>query len=350
MKKYGKLIIVFLLIILGLIIFGRYDILFDIIETIFPLIIMGTIIGIGTIFYLVGKIIGGDKARRKIKKELKKLEISNPYIYFRDIPNRYGIGVSLKILNVKVSKKDFLAGILDLCAKGYIKLKQVGRSYEIVDNNKDRSTLLKNEIYLLDWITNSNKSKINLREWVNLCEEDALNLGVVTKEEKYKYKPLFNMDTKYAKNLIIVSYIYSVFLLSLWFYYLYDGVIVKIIFPSLVLSLFLMWVVFLIVFVVMLFIGLLYDGKILTYNFKKNNMLTLTELGRNEYYELCALGKFLSDFGRFTDKNVEEIVIWEQFLSYAIMFRLSTNIISTGYEKLMINDCFIIDDLDKIIL
>lgn len=76
----------------------------------------------------------------------------------------------------------------------------------------------------------------------------------------------------------------------------------------------------------------------------------MSELGKKEYYELCALGKFLDDFGNFTDSHIEEVVIWEQYLSYAILFRLSNKILKTGYEKLSINDNFIIEDLDKIVL
>ena len=56
----------------------------------------------------------------------------------------------------------------------------------------------------------------------------------------------------------------------------------------------------------------------------------------------------MNDFGSFADKHVEEIVIWEQYLSYAIMFRLGKKILNTGYEKLKINDNFIINDIDKI--
>lgn len=349
MKKWKIFIFLILFFILFLILLGKEEIVYGVLTIFLPFINIGILIGLGALFYFIGKKIGGDKARKEIKKELRKLHLDNPYTYFRDIPNKYGIGVSLSVLNVKITKKDVIAAILDLCAKKYINLRQIGKKFEIIDRNKDRRDLLKNEIYILDWVLNRDSRKINLKKWKILCKEDAILLGLGENSNVNKYNPLFKMDSKYGRDLLIVSYVFSFILLMIYHHYVQNNMLEAII-TSLFASLLLTGPVFFIVFLIMLFIGLLYEGKILNYNAKKNSMLKLTNLGKNEYYELCSLGKFLVDFGRFAEKNVNEIVIWEQYLSYAIMFRLNKEIIATGYDKLMINDSFIINDVDRVVL
>lgn len=153
------------------------------------------------------------------------------------------------------------------------------------------------------------------------------------------------MDAKYAKNLLITSYVFSFFLIEYFEHYIERSINFI---EALFMVLFLAGPIFLIVFFAMLMVGIFYDGIILSYNSKKNNMLELTELGKNEFHELCSLGKFLDDFGRFAEKCVEDIVIWEQYLSYALLFKISEKIINTGYKKLTINECFVIENINNI--
>lgn len=347
-KKNIKFCICFLLLIFisWLLFTGKFEIVLGILLMFSPLINIIIFLGITFSFYFIGRNIGDNKARREIKKELKLLTLNNPYIYFRDIPNKYGIGVSTRILNLKFGKKEVLAAILDLSAKGYIKFKQNGKSYEIIDCNKETNTLLKNEIYLLNWVKNKNINNFSIKEWKILCDEDSKKLEMFNNNIK-EYKPLFNMDTAYAKNLLLVSFIFSFILVLMFNSTIYDSILLGI-FPSLFIAVFLTFPVFLIVFFIMLFIALLHEGKIIAYNKKKS--MVLSDIGENEYHELCALCKFLDDFGSFAEKHIEEIVIWEQYLSYALLFRLNEKILKTGYNKLSINDSFIIDDLDKIVL
>ena len=85
-------------------------------------------------------------------------------------------------------------------------------------------------------------------------------------------------------------------------------------------------------------------------NYKKKNEFTpnLTESGKIEFNELYSLGKFLNDFSNFADKHINEIVIWEQYLSYSLLFRISEKVMKPEYEKIKINDSFIINNIDNI--
>lgn len=348
MKSKFIFILMSLLLIFICLLSLRYSsVAIGILISLSPFISMILFIVSGIFLYKIGSRIGSSKHRIELKKEMDKLNLENPYIYFRDIPNKYGIGVALILFKCKIGKEDVFAGILDLCAKGYVKLKQNGKFYEIYDNKKDISMLLSNEKFLLSYILSERNKKMNLKEWVKLCKQDVINLGLAKENDRNKYNPLFSFDIKFAKILFFISFIISFFIVFLidFFVKVSNGI-----FINLVMSLFLSMPIWLILFFILLFISLIYEGKILTYNEMKSNSLILTDLGKNEYYELCALGKFLDDFGNFTDSHIEEVVIWEQYLSYAILFRLSNKILKTGYEKLSINDNFIIEDLDKIVL
>ena len=55
------------------------------------------------IFAFIGETIGKNKANRKLNREIRKVKLSNPYIYYRDIPNDYGIGVYGFLLDYKLT-------------------------------------------------------------------------------------------------------------------------------------------------------------------------------------------------------------------------------------------------------
>ena len=54
------------------------------------------------------------------------------------------------------------------------------------------------------------------------------------------------------------------------------------------------------------------------------------------------------DNGNIIYKNPEEIVIWDRYLSYAHVFALTDKIINSGYEQIVKNGSFDIDDANNI--
>ncbi len=151
------------------------------------------IIILAIILSLIGDILGKFMASRKLKKEIKKVKLENPYLYFRDIPNDYGIGVYAFLLDYKLNKRDFKAALIDL--SGYLKLLATNNSLRIELTSKDNTNLLKNEKYILNWLNeNSNIKKFKISEWKKYIIEDILDLKI---GEKRKMKELD--DDKYTK-------------------------------------------------------------------------------------------------------------------------------------------------------
>ena len=59
----------------------------------------------------------------------------------------------------------------------------------------------------------------------------------------------------------------------------------------------------------------------------------LTEDGKEMYMKLNGLKRFIRDFGNFNDKSLREIIIWEDYLLYAIILNESKSL-----KKEIVND------------
>lgn len=78
------------------------------------------------------------------------------------------------------------------------------------------------------------------------------------------------------------------------------------------------------------------------------NTLFKTQKGVEELQKLNSFKAFISDFGYFVDKKVDEVVLWDRYLSYAQVFGLTKEIMKSGYKELVENSSFQIDDIENI--
>jgi uncharacterized membrane protein len=86
------------------------------------------------------------------------------------------------------------------------------------------------------------------------------------------------------------------------------------------------------------------------YDSQMNNNMKRTKKGIEELQKLYSFKSFLNDFGNFADKKIDEIKIWDRYLSYAEVFGLTNVIMKTGYKELIDNNSFHIDNMDNISL
>ncbi len=85
-----------------------------------------------------------------------------------------------------------------------------------------------------------------------------------------------------------------------------------------------------------------------SYKHTLNCEVKKTQKGLEEIYKLEAFKKFIKDFGNFTNRHLEEVILWDRYLSYAQLFGLTKEIMATGYTKLTSNNSFKIDDINNI--
>lgn len=337
------------------------------------LIITGGIINPAVIIVLLafyGEYRGKKKAKRKFLKEIKKIQLENPYIYFREIPNNYGVGVSGLLLDFNLDQNDLIAAILDLCAKRYIIINEKDDCFEIVHLKDNYNNLLDNEIFILNWIL-SNQSqelkKFDYQEWRYLVKQDALKLGL-TEHRKVDHDAattIADSITKTEKRIVFLIFIVCFLGISLYTFigFMNDaGIALSELFSnighifvglmdtinSMIVGGFISGAILLILWLIVLMFHSFKSSKEYAYNKEMIDTPILTALGNSEIQKLYALGNFIKDFGRFADKHISEIVIWEHYFSYAQLFDLTNYLLNTNYKQLTENECFKIKDTSKI--
>lgn len=291
----------------------------------------------------IGDIMGRNKATRKLNREIRKVKLSNPYIYYRDIPNDYGIGVYAFLIDYKLTKRDVKAALIDLSAKGYLKITTNKNKINIELTSKDNTNLLKNEKYLLNWLNNNTKinlKKFKISEWEEIIRDDIITLEIGKKrDEELDDSKNIKIAMRMTISLLLVISIFAVFL-----QYFKNPPMGSILdwFLERLYFLILPIVLFLPLFLFSLFITTIIAGFRLGYYTKMDRSLKYTEKTKNVIQAIYSLGAFIKDFSNFAEKNINEIIIWERYFSYAYLLGLN-NKLDLKYTNIYKNEHFTID-------
>lgn len=300
---------------------------------------------------IMGSCIGLIKGKSQVARENRYIKNNNPYIFFRELPNDFGIGVNTLLIDSTIeNRKDIVAVILDLCAKKYITLTKDNNKYIIKLIKSDDDNLLNNEKYILSLIKENDIKNVDYQKWFKYCIEDGINLGLYNQEKiNIDSKPFLTQDVKKRRWKIHL-------LLSL-----ICGIIVFILLiPNNALKAFeyglfcfgltyiLLIVPFYIVNILTGFKNIAKQNKDINYKNIRENSLVKTNKGIEELYKLNSFKAFIKDFNTFVDKNPEEVFIWDRYLSYAQIFGLTKEIMKSGYSQLINNSSFQIDNIDNV--
>lgn len=304
------------------------------------------------ISFLFGQII----AKINMKRINRKIEKQNKYLYYRELPNHFGIGINTLLIDSKIeNEKDIVAVILDLCAKKYLKLFKLENKYFIQVLNYQNDQLLENEKYIMQYISQNKVKDINYNEWYRLCLKDGKKLDLYTdsqeKNNNFNFFEKFGTVGNIIKNIIVllISILMTVAALEVDNPYSIISAIFSGIVCFIMLSFMAQLVYSALCFIVYSFQEVVNAG-INSYNDEMRNNLKRTDKGLEEYYKLKSFANFLDDFGAFAKKEPEEIVLWDYYLSYAQVFGLTEKIMKTGYNKLINNSSFNIDDINNLTL
>lgn len=300
-------------------------------------------------FALIGAILGVIKGKIQISKENKYIKNTNPYIYYRELPNNFGIGVTSLLIDSTIENyKDIVAIILDLCARKYLNLIKQDDKYVIKILKDIDEELLSNEKYILTLLKNNDIKNINYQTWYNYCMQDGIDLGLYYHKEMQISNDSLLSPNKIVKSLkihLLISVITGIliFVLSLFW-----GNIKNAFYCGLFCSI-LTFVILIVPFgLINIIAG--FKNKTQEINYKNiiENTLPKTKKGIEELQKLYSFKAFINDFGHFVDKQVDEVVLWDRYLSYAQVFGLTKEIIKTGYRELIENSSFQIDNIDNI--
>lgn len=309
----------------------------------------------------IGILLGKIRAKHKILQEDLNVRLTNPYQYYKELPNNYGIGIATLLNDSTIeNEKDIIAALLDLCAKGYLHLSKHSDHYVIRLLPTAKPTTLTNEAYLLDLIRSGNLTQIDYHRWYQLCANDgiALNLFYPT-----KLPSLFaNIHTTSEKLHKITKSQESKFPSKFWLFFtgffivtvilaiqinseILNNILATVFLSALVLG-------FVIALIKILTITLIFFRSASQNNYDSTlkKRLRRTPKGDAELQKLLSFKAFLAQFSTFVDKNPEAVIIWDRYLSYAQVFGLADQLQKSGYQELITNAAFKIDNIDQISL
>lgn len=257
-------------------------------------------------FYLIIAYVAYKIAQRKHKKE-KEVKISKDDVkYFRDIISKYSPAVLSYIYDFNVGKNELIATLLMLELKGKIKIEE-----KITILNSDYKDLEQNEIYVLNAVKNCKLKKFDFDEYKKVVCEDSLNNNLLKKKgNRSKYITVFFLITIV---ITIILFYYS-FIKMMIISNSNSIEIVDFILPIVAMVIVSMSPVFLFAYV------------FFYHKFQVNDPYIRNSEGKSLYIKLNGLKNFLTDFSNIKNKSKEELILWEDYLIYSVLFDLNTKL------------------------
>lgn len=324
---------------------------------------MLVILLISKCFVLIAAYLAFRISRMKVIKENSRYEVIDNIEYYRDRFNNITPAEISLITDLEIeTKKDISATILDLYQKGIINF------YEdnIIVKNEDKA-LRQSEQKLVEMIKNNNFSKENIDNWKNSCIKEAQENNYIKVKINKEKRPNFsknNMVINISAKLFIISLILSlVFLFTptgeKWYTSLdeFDNkyaqeekteleiiesnqeakeLYVKIISdsgPIMILS-----TVMIITFFVLIGTPIYRKVRRKIYNkIEVNNSYERTREGKILVEQIAGIKNYIHDFSLLSEKDKENIVLWEDFLIYAVLLEENEIIVKDIYKYRNIN-------------
>lgn len=334
-----------------------YEIKTEIKNYSYGVILILIILGIGYIIY---------------KKYIQDPKVEFDAKYFRDIPNDYSPEIVSYLFYKKNINRSISASILNLINKKVIIYEKLNsKNYKLKLNENHNKELNDIELRLLDLIFHFRKTvetksmkkyaKKNYKKFINnwdAYQEESLNRAKLEKfyEEEVKEKKFdwWIMIYIFTFALPILFMFAHPILLGIPLIILFIKIILKILkskdgYKKLCLILLLLicsgisihrfttiflyqnfysksFIIYIISFVLSIILI-----PFIFYNKKR------TKKGAEEYKKWKALKRYLKDFGRFKEKEVPDLILWEKYLVYATLFGCTKKITKVMKVE-MIND------------
>lgn len=317
-------------------------------------------------FILIAVYLAFRISRMKVIKENSRYEVIDNIEYYRERFNNITPAEISLITDLEIeTKKDISATILELYQKGIIDFYEKN----IIVKNEDK-VLRQSEQVLVEMIKNNNFSKENIEKWKISCIREAQeNNYIKVKIDKEKRPNFFknNMVINISAKLFIISLILSlVFLFTptgeKWYTSLdeFDNkyaqeekteleiiesnqeakeLYVKIISdsgPIMILS-----TVMIITFFVLIGTPIYRKVRRKIYNkIEINNSYERTKEGKILVEQIAGIKNYIHDFSLLSEKDKENIVLWEDFLIYAVLLEENEKIIEDicKYKNINLNN------------
>ena len=336
------------------------------INIILAILWMLVILLISKCFVLIAAYLAFRISRMKVIKENSRYEVIDNIEYYRDRFNNITPTEISLITDLEIeTKKDISATILDLYQKGIIDF------YEnnIIVKNENK-VLRQSEQKLVEMIKSNNFSKENIDNWKNSCIKEAQENNYIKVKIDKEKRPNFSKNNtviSISTKLFIISLIFSlVFLFTpageKWYANLdeFDNkyaqeekteleiiennqeakeLYVKIISdsgPIMILS-----TVMIMTFFILIGTPIYRKVRRKIYNkIEVNNSYERTREGKILVEQIAGIKNYIHDFSLLSEKDKENIVLWEDFLIYAVLLEENEKIIDDicKYKNINLNN------------
>lgn len=256
---------------------------------------------IGIIFFIINKL----KIKLSIKKIHEKENNQNKinFEYYRDLLEEYSPGILAFCYNKNLEYEDVIISTLLSFDNKYIKLDMKNKNIYILPN-KNYEKLKKYENYLLENISkiSENVKFEDLKKIINdtYFKSNFLNLIKEDCKNSSYFKTIYHKSNLLTFTLFIsfIMLIISTLLYSMEL--LYKDII---------------------------FVGILNITIIIILMFlQRKNSYMKTNKGYEINLKLNGLKNYLLDFSNITNRNINEIKIWDYYIIYTIILDLKGNL------------------------
>lgn len=263
------------------------------------------------------------RAKKKVIKEsLSIIDFKNSKEYYRDIlKNNSPIELSY-VDNFEIDYlKDTIATLLNLKLKNKITIEN--NYINII--NKDTKDLHKSEIYILDNIKDGKVTNLDSYEILGYAKEEALANGMIVKNKVKRQN--YNKRIPIEK-LMIFWFLFMSLLTILLFFFNQNIVdfLNNVFIPNI--NIFLPIIIGIVIIIRIIKYSKFYNSvKDEAYYQYKSRSYTRTEEGEILNKKIEGLKNYLKDFSALTEKEQQELILWEEYLIYSVLFNTNHKII-----------------------
>ena len=242
-----------------------------------------------------------------IKRDNRRYTAEENIEYYRETLNNIPPAIVSIIDNFKIEpKKDMLAGILKLFLTGHVKFEN--NTLKVVD--KDINHISVSQQVLYEMIKDGKLDNYDSEMWKKVCFNEAIKKDFIVSGKAENDKHIINHTIRGVVILAIIIFgIYGLVVASIDLRN-YD------ILPYAIVA-------------VLLAVGFYFPyllGYNLYYGLRRSNY-RYTEKGEKSKIKLDGLKKFIKDYTSLDEKEKLEVVLWDDYLIYAIIFENNTRII-----------------------
>lgn len=233
-------------------------------------------------------------------ENLDKIDFSREKEYYREVLKDYSPAELYYLLKLgKINEKiGVIATLLKLKLKKILEIRD--NKIEIVNNNIDSFSY--SEKYIMD----------HLIDGKVVLDTDGYTLFYAQKEAlEDNLIELDSTKNKKIKRMIIIlfSFIFIFLFFTLFLFKINNHITI------ILLSIFFSTLIPLTILFLIIYIS------------EKNNSYVRTKKGQEMANKLKGLNNFLNDFGNMEEKDIRELILWEDYLIYSIIFEINDNVV-----------------------